>query len=82
MKVTFKLFATLMEHLPPEANGHELPLEVDDNTSAYDLIDRYNVPRELAHLVLVNGVYLQPEERELPLKENDVLAVFPPVAGG
>ena len=82
MKVTFKLFATLMKHLPPVADRHELPPEVDDTTSAYDLIDRYNVPRELAHLVLVNGVYLQPEERELPLKENDVLAVFPPVAGG
>ncbi|PWQ92438.1 MoaD/ThiS family protein [Leucothrix pacifica] len=82
MKVTFKLFATLMEHLPPEADRHELPLEVDESTSAYDLIDRFNVPRELAHLVLVNGVYLQPNERELPLKENDVLAVFPPVAGG
>ena len=82
MKITFKLFATLMKHLPPEADRHELPLEVDDSTSAYDLIDLYNIPRELAHLVLVNGVYLQPEERELPLKENDVLAVFPPVAGG
>lgn len=82
MKVTFKLFATLMVHLPPEANRHELPLEVDDTTSAYDLIDRFKIPRELAHLVLVNGVYLQPNERELPLKENDVLAVFPPVAGG
>jgi len=53
MKVTFKLFATLMKHLPPEANRHELPLDVDDRTSAYDLIDRYNVPRELAHLDLV-----------------------------
>lgn len=82
MKITFKLFATLMKHLPEEAKAHELPLEVDDTTSAYDLIDRYNIPRKLAHLVLVNGVYLQPEERELPLKENDVLAIFPPVAGG
>jgi len=82
MKVTFKLFATLMKYLPPEANRHELPLEVDSNTSAHDLLDRYNVPREMAHLVLVNGVYLQPEERDLPLKENDVLAIWPPVAGG
>lgn len=82
MKVTFKLFATLMKYLPPDANVHEVPLEVDDSTSAYDLLDRFNVPRELAHLVLVNGVYLQLEERSLPLKENDVLAIWPPVAGG
>lgn len=82
MKVTFKLFATLMKHLPPEADGHVVTLEVDDTTSAYDIIDRYGVPREDAHLVLVNGVYLQLPERFEPLKENDVLAVWPPVAGG
>ena len=82
MKVTFKLFATLMKYLPPDADMHEVPLDVDDSTSAYDLLDRFQVPRELAHLVLVNGVYLQIEERTLPLKENDVLAIWPPVAGG
>jgi molybdopterin converting factor small subunit len=82
MKVTFKLFATLMKYLPPDADMHEVPLDVDDSTSAYDLLDRFQVPRELAHLVLVNGVYLQLEERTLPLKEHDVLAIWPPVAGG
>ena len=82
MKVTFKLFATLMHHLPPEANGHAVDLEVSETTSAYDIIDRYGVSREDAYLVLVNGVYLQLHERFEPLKENDVLAVWPPVAGG
>ena len=83
MKVTLKLFATLMKYLPPDVtNRHEIPLQVVSNTSAYNLLDRFNVPREMAHLVLVNGVYLQPEERTLPLKENDVLAIWPPVAGG
>ena len=57
-------------------------MDVDESTSAFDLLDHFNVPREMAHLVLVNGVYLQPEERTLPLKEIDVLAIWPPVAGG
>jgi len=82
MKVTFKLFATLMKYLPADANGHEVSMDVDSSTSAYDILDKFGVPREMAHLVLVNGVYLQPEERLLPLKENDVLAIWPPVAGG
>lgn len=71
-----------MKYLPADANGHEVSMDVDSSTSAYDILDKYGVPREMAHLVLVNGVYLQPEERLLPLKENDVLAIWPPVAGG
>ena len=71
-----------MKYLPPDANGHEVPMDVDSSTSAFDILDKFGVPREMAHLVLVNGVYLQPEERLLPLKENDVLAIWPPVAGG
>ncbi len=36
-----------------------------------------------AHLVLLNGVYLTPEQREqATFKEGDTLAVWPPVAGG
>jgi len=40
-------------------------------------------PRELAHLVLLNGIYVAPEQRNLvSIKEGDVLAIWPPVAGG
>ena len=38
---------------------------------------------KLVHLVLVNGVYVQPEERaSRVLKDGDVLAIWPPIAGG
>jgi molybdopterin converting factor small subunit len=57
-------------------------LDVDDSTSAHDLIDTYGVPREMAHLVVVNGIFTPPEKRDEPLKEGDVLAIWPPVAGG
>ena len=67
--VTLKLFATLMEHLPPEADRHALDLEVSDTISTYDIIDRYGVPRDDAYLVLDNGVYLQLHERFEPLKK-------------
>ena len=47
------------------------------------LLDRYGVPFEHAHLVLRNGVFLHQQEREqTPLEEGDVIAVWPPVAGG
>lgn len=83
MKVTLKLFASLGKHLPTGAQRNKITLDIAENTSVWDLLDRHNVPREACHLVLVNGVFHPPEARgTLMLKEGDELAVWPPVAGG
>ena len=83
MQITFKLYATLMDYLPDGSDKHSTIVEIPEDASAYNVIDRFNVPREKAHLVLLNGVYVQPEERSNSiLNEGDTLAVWPPVAGG
>lgn len=47
------------------------------------LIDQYHIKPEEAHIVLVNGTFVNVEDRaERQLKENDVVSVWPPVAGG
>ncbi|MGA0960379.1 MAG: MoaD/ThiS family protein [Sedimenticolaceae bacterium] len=82
MQIHFELYASLMRHLPSGSSRHRATLDVDETTSAHDLIDTYGVPREMAHLVVVNGIFTPPEKRDEPLKEGDVLAIWPPVAGG
>ena len=84
MKIKFKLFATLQDLLPAGAVKNAIDIEVADDASLNDIIDQYKVPRELAHLVLVNGVFYCDTDRDdrQALKENDVLAIWPPVAGG
>lgn len=83
MKITFKLFATLSDYLPPERQGNVLPIEVPEGTSILDIVKQFQLPVKLVHLVLVNGKYIKAEDRETyPLKESDVLAIWPPVAGG
>ena len=84
MKITFKLYATLQDLLPAAAVKNAVEIEVPEDVSLNDLIDRFKVPRELAHLVLVNGIFYCREDRDKSgvLKENDVLAIWPPVAGG
>ncbi len=83
MKVTLKLYALLGKYLPPEAKKNEVPLEIEDGTSVTALLDRYNVPREMCHLVLINGSFVPPGTRDAALlKDGDALAVWPPVAGG
>lgn len=81
--VNFKLYASLADYLPEEANNNSISVSVDESASPYQLIDRYRVPREEAHLVLLNGVYVKPEDRDKPVfQDGDTLAVWPPVAGG
>ncbi|MCW9036042.1 MAG: MoaD/ThiS family protein [Alphaproteobacteria bacterium] len=83
MKVTFKLYALLGDYLPEGAEKNQIDLDVAEGSSPMDLIKSYNLPLEFCHLVLVNGVYIEPSERENHiLVEGDALAIWPPVAGG
>lgn len=83
MEITFKLFATLGDYLPPEAKFNQVALQVKEGTSVQAVIDPFNLPPKLVHLVLLNGQYVNPEDRSTKLlQEGDVLAVWPPIAGG
>lgn len=83
MKITLKLFALLSPYLPSGARGNEVVLELPEGTTAGQALDGVGLPAGLAHLVLVNGVYVAPGERPAKtLKEGDALAAWPPVAGG
>lgn len=83
MKITLKLYAMLADYLPNGAEDHSTQLEVPPDITPHQLIEQQKVPRELAHLILRNGVYVTPEERDAPaFQEGDVVAIWPPVAGG
>ena len=83
MQVTLKLFATLGDYLPPEAKFNQIQLDLPEGTSVQALVERYNLPPKLVHLVLVNGHFIPPPERSVrALQDGDVLAIWPPIAGG
>lgn len=83
MKITLKLFASLSQYLPSASAGNEAVLEVEEGATPAHVLDRYGVPERLAHLVLINGVFVPPESRSSSsLNEGDELSVWPPVAGG
>lgn len=83
MKVRVKLYASLAEFLPAGAVKNEADVEVADNVSPTQIILRLGVPEKMCHMVLINGVYIAPEERgTAKLEEGDHLAIWPPVAGG
>jgi sulfur carrier protein ThiS len=84
MKITFKLFATLTDYLPASARrGNLLALDVAPDATISQIIEPFGMPPKLVHLVLVNGRYIEPERRPTTtLVEGDVLAIWPPIAGG
>lgn len=84
MKLTFKLYAMLSDYLPDAARKtNSLELEVPPGRTVGQVIDEFGLPPNLVHLVLVNGNYIQPAERAgRVLAEGDVLAIWPPIAGG
>jgi sulfur carrier protein ThiS len=84
MHITFKLFATLTDYLPADARRSNLvTLEVADDATIAQIIAPFGMPDKLVHLVLVNGTFIPPEDRaSKSLVEGDVLAIWPPIAGG
>ena len=84
MNITFKLFATLTDYLPVEARrSNQINLDVVADASINQIIEPFGMPPKLVHLVLVNGKYIAPEDRATTtLVDGDVLAIWPPVAGG
>lgn len=84
MKITLKLFASLTDYLPPEAKYTNLiELDIAPDTTISQVVEQQRLPAKLVHLVLVNGSYIYPEKRPTrTLTEGDVLAIWPPIAGG
>lgn len=84
MRITFKLYASLGEYLPADRRtGNEMPLDLASGATIVDAVEPFRLPAKLVHLVLVNGVFVPPEDRAARvLVEGDVLAIWPPIAGG
>jgi sulfur carrier protein ThiS len=83
VRIVFKLYASLAEHLPPGTHGNAMPIEVAAGATVAEVIEPFRLPVKLVKLLLVNGVFVPPAERATyKLAEGDVLAIWPPIAGG
>ena len=83
MKMYIEFYASLMKYLPPGNARFRREVKVEDSLILNRLIKRYHILPEEAHIVLVNGLFVCGEDRDVrELKEGDVVSIWPPVAGG
>jgi molybdopterin synthase sulfur carrier subunit len=79
MRVTVKLFATLIRFKDDSRAGKPFDMELPEGSTTQDLIDALKIPAEETHVVFINNIIEEPQSR---LKDGDVVGLFPPVGGG
>jgi molybdopterin converting factor small subunit len=79
MRVTVKLFATLVRFKADTRAGKPFEVELREGSVVSDLIEYLRIPAEETHIVFINNII---EEPHSPLKDGDVIGMFPPVGGG
>ena len=83
MKMYIELYASLMAYLPPGGERFRREISVDDGTSVQQIIERFGISNEQAHIVLLNGHFVNGVARTTQLvSAGDTVAIWPPVAGG
>ncbi len=79
MNIRLKMYASLRKHLPGTEIGEEVKIEVEQDSTIMDILDRYTIEESLAKIIFVNGIH---KTVEYVLEENDLLVIFPPIGGG
>ncbi|OGK97366.1 MAG: hypothetical protein A2W08_00970 [Candidatus Rokubacteria bacterium RBG_16_73_20] len=66
-------------YLPPGSRDGVVVLDLPEDATVGDVMRRLGIPADSTRVVLVNGHDAAPEQSLAP---DDVVAVFPPLAGG
>ena len=72
--IEVRFFATLRE-----GRGKIAEIGAEEASTAGELIRRFEIPAEEVSILLINGFHSKPED---PVKDGDVISIFPPVGGG
>jgi sulfur-carrier protein len=72
--IEIRLFATLREN-----RGKILQFEPEGLHTASDILLRLSIEASDVAILLINGIHSKPENN---VKDNDIIALFPPVGGG
>ena len=72
--IEVRFFATLRD-----GRGKVTEIPAEEVSNAGELLNRFNIPAEEVSILLINGFHSKPED---PVKDGDIVSLFPPVGGG
>ena len=72
--IEVRFFATLRQ-----GRGKITEVPAEEVSTAGDILRRFEIPAEEVAILLINGFHSKPED---PVKDGDVVSLFPPVGGG
>ena len=72
--IEVRFFATLRE-----GRGKIAQVPSEEVFTAADLLRRFAIPSEEVAILLINGFHSKPQD---PVKDGDIISLFPPVGGG
>ena len=72
--IEVRFFATLRE-----SRGKIARIPAEEASAASDILRRFDIPEEEVSILLINGFHSKPGD---PVKDGDVVSLFPPVGGG
>ncbi len=79
MCVTVKLYATLRQYAAGRRAGMPLEIDLPEDATILDLINKLKIPVEETRIIFVNGII---QEQGCKLNDGDVVGMFPPIGGG
>ncbi len=77
LKVTVKVYGTLLSYVPGRQQQHELELEAP--VTAHAILERLGIPEEEVWMVSVANRQVA---MEYEVVEGEDVSIFPPVTGG
>ena len=72
--IEVRFFATLRD-----GRGMIAEIPAEEAAIAGEILRRFKIPAEEVSILLINGFHSKPED---PVKDGDVISLFPPVGGG
>jgi molybdopterin converting factor small subunit len=79
MRITARLHGTLRKYLPKVSEGNVTVVEVPDDATVADVVERLSIPRDHARMFVSGDEQL---DASSVLHDGQELNLFPPLAGG
>jgi molybdopterin converting factor small subunit len=80
--IELRLFGELGEYMPAGTTGRRAQVEIPDKLDVMGLINHLGIPYEVEEGAIVVAINDEVADHYAPIREGDIISMFPPLAGG